>query len=319
LPPTATGSAVERVGIIGSGIMGAGIAEMAIVHGFEVVLSSRSRSAADRTGGRLEKSLSRHVEKGRMTDADRTTALERLCIVTDLESLADCDLVLESVVEDLAIKKSLFAELDSICRVTAVLASNTSTFPIIELAAQTTRPDKVCGLHFFNPAPVMSLVEVVRPITACDTTIEIAKAFAVECGKTAVDVQDRAGFVVNALLFPYLNSAVRLLESGTASMEDIDTAMKEGCGYPMGPFALLDLVGLDTSVAILEALYKEYGDPSYLSAPRLRRMVSAHHLGRKSGRGFYDYTPAPSPAPASDPLEPAAASRTSVELTSALR
>jgi 3-hydroxybutyryl-CoA dehydrogenase len=299
--------------------MGAGVAEMAIVHGFEVVLRSRSQAAADRTADRLEKSLSKQVEKGRMTNADRTGALDRFSVVTDLELLADCDLVLESVVEDLAIKKSLFTELDRICRDTAVLASNTSTFPIIELAAQTTRPQRVCGLHFFNPAPLMSLVEIVRPITSCDSTIATVKAFADECGKTTVDVEDRAGFVVNALLFPYLNSAVRLLERGTASMEDIDTAMKQGCGYPMGPFALLDLVGLDTSVAILEALYQEYGDPSYLTAPRLRRMVSARHLGRKSGRGFYDYTPAPPPAPASKPVKPAAPSRTSLDLASARR
>jgi 3-hydroxybutyryl-CoA dehydrogenase len=171
----------------------------------------------------------------------------------------------------------------------AILATNTSTLPVVEMAMVTGRPEQVCGVHFFNPAPAMSLVEIVRPLTASDETIEMVKTFAADCGKTAVEVADRAGFIVNALLFPYLNNAVRMLENGVASRDDIDVAMKGGCNFPMGPLALLDLVGLDTSVAILDALYEEFRDPNYAPVPRLRRMVSAGRLGRKSGEGFYDY------------------------------
>ncbi|MBA3302950.1 MAG: 3-hydroxybutyryl-CoA dehydrogenase, partial [Acidimicrobiia bacterium] len=172
----------------------------------------------------------------------------------------------------------------------AVLATNTSTLPVVELAMETSRPGRVCGVHFFNPAPVMGLVEIIRPLTADDDVIEAARSWAEACGKTPVEVEDRAGFVVNALLFPYLNNAVRMLENGTASKEDIDAAMKGGCNFPMGPLALLDLVGLDTSVAILDALYEEFRDPNYAVVPRLRRMVGAGQLGRKSGSGFYDYS-----------------------------
>jgi 3-hydroxybutyryl-CoA dehydrogenase len=187
------------------------------------------------------------------------------------------------------VKKHLFSELDHYCRGDAILATNTSTLPVVEMAVETGRPERVCGIHFFNPAPAMGLVEIVRPLLASDETIAAGREFAEQCGKDAVVVEDRAGFVVNALLFPYLNNAVRMLEAGTASREDIDAAMKGGCNFPMGPFALLDLVGLDTSVAILDALYDEFRDPNYAPAPLLRRMVSAGRLGRKSGYGFYDY------------------------------
>jgi 3-hydroxybutyryl-CoA dehydrogenase len=207
-----------------------------------------------------------------------------------LGDLANCDLVLESVVEDLAVKKELFNDLDQVCDDHTILATNTSTLPVIELAVQTSRPDKVCGVHFFNPAPAMSLVEIVRPLTATDDTIAAARTFAEACGKTPVEVKDQAGFIVNALLFPYLNNAVRLLENGVATRDDIDAAMKGGCNFPMGPLALLDLVGLDTSLAIIDALYAEFRDPNYAAVPLLRRMVSAGQLGRKSGAGFYDYS-----------------------------
>ena len=280
---------IKRVGIVGSGIMGAGIAENAAVHGFEVVVRSRAQSTADGMVAGMEKSLAKQVDKGRLEAADRDAALGRVSAVSDLGELAACDLVIESVVEDLAVKKHLFSELDRICADGALLATNTSTLPVVELAMETGRPDKVCGIHFFNPAPVMTLVEVVRPITASDATIAAARAFAEACEKTPVEVKDQAGFVVNALLFPYLNNAVRLLENSVATREDIDTAMKGGCGFPMGPFALLDLVGLDTSLAILDALYDEFRDPNYAAAPLLRRMVTAELLGRKSGQGFYDY------------------------------
>jgi 3-hydroxybutyryl-CoA dehydrogenase len=280
---------IKRVGIVGSGIMGAGIAETAAVSGFEVVLRSRSQSTADATLAALEKSLNRQVEKEKITEGDRDAALGRVTGTSDLSALKGVDLVIESVVEDLEVKKELFNELDRITADGTILATNTSTLPVIELAMQTGRPDKVCGVHFFNPAPVMALVEVVRPLTASDETVAAARQFAEACGKTPVEVKDQAGFIVNALLFPYLNNAVRMCEGGVASVADIDTAMKGGCGFPMGPFALLDLVGLDTSVAILDALYDEYRDPNYATVPLLRRMVAAELLGRKSGRGFFDY------------------------------
>ena len=281
--------AIQRVGIIGSGIMGSGIAEVAARTGHEVVLRSRRQETADDMVNRLEKSLARAVDKGRMEAADRDATLARVTATSSLADLADCDLVIESVVEDLAVKRDLFNELDRAVKPEAVLATNTSTLPVVDLAVETSRPDRVCGVHFFNPAPAMALVEVVRPLTASDETIDSVRAFATACGKTPVEVKDRAGFVVNALLFPYLNNAVRMLENGTASAGDIDAAMQGGCNFPMGPLALLDLVGLDTSLAILEALYAEFRDPNYAPVPLLRRMVSAGQLGRKSGSGFYEY------------------------------
>jgi 3-hydroxybutyryl-CoA dehydrogenase len=280
---------IKRVGIIGSGIMGSGIAETAAGSGLEVVLRSRSQNTADATVAGMEKSLNRQVDKGKKTADERDAILGRVTATSDLGALKDVDLVIESVVEDLAVKKLLFNELDRICGDDTILATNTSTLPVVELAMETGRPDKVCGVHFFNPAPVMSLVELVRPLTASDETIAAVREFAESCGKSPVEVKDQAGFIVNALLFPYLNNAVRLYEQGVASIPDIDTAMKGGCGFPMGPFALLDLVGLDTSLAILDALYDEFRDPNYSAVPLLRRMVAAELLGRKSGQGFHDY------------------------------
>jgi 3-hydroxybutyryl-CoA dehydrogenase len=215
--------------------------------------------------------------------------LGRVTATSDLGELAGVDLVVESVVEDLETKRHLFRELDRIVAPGAVLATNTSTLPVVEMAMATGRPELVCGVHFFNPAPAMALVEVVRPITASDATVSAALAFAAKCGKDPVEVKDQAGFIVNALLFPYLNNAVRLLEQGVATREGIDAAMKGGCGFPMGPFALLDLVGLDTSLAILDALYEEYRDPNYAAVPLLRRLVTSGQLGRKTKKGFYDY------------------------------
>jgi 3-hydroxybutyryl-CoA dehydrogenase len=281
---------IKRVGIIGSGIMGSGIAEVAAKSGFEVVLRSRQQATADATLAALEKSLTKQVDKGKLDEADKTAALGRVTATSSLNDLADCDLVIESVVEDLTTKKELFRELNHICKDDAILATNTSTLPVIEMAMETHKPEFVCGVHFFNPAPMMSLVEIVRTLVTSDETIVRVREFAEACGKSPVEVKDRAGFIVNALLFPYLNNAVRMLENGTATMEDIDVAMKGGCNFPMGPFALLDLVGLDTSLAILEALYEEFRDPNFAPVPLLRRMVVAGHLGRKSGRGFYDYS-----------------------------
>jgi 3-hydroxybutyryl-CoA dehydrogenase len=285
----ASGNEVKRIGVVGSGIMGSGVAEVATKAGFEVVLRSRTQSSADAMVAGLERSLGKQVDRGKLTDDERSEALGRVRAVTDLGELAECDLVLESIVEDLATKKHLFTELDRVCADGAIIATNTSTLPVVEMAMETGRPDRVCGVHFFNPAPLMPLVEVVRAITTSDETIASARAFAEACGKTVVDVKDQAGFIVNALLFPYLNNAVKLLDAGVASRDDIDAAMKGGCNFPMGPLELVDLVGLDTSLAILDALYEEFRDPNYAPAPLLRRMVSAERYGRKSGQGFYDY------------------------------
>jgi len=269
--------------------MGSGIAEVAAKAGFEVVLRSRARATTDAMLAGLAKALERQVERGRLDAAESAATLDRVRGVTSLEDLAGCDLVIEAVVEDLATKKQVLADLDRACGDDAILATSTSTLPVVEMAMATGRPDRVCGIHFFNPATVMRLVEVVRTITTSDETTATVVAFVKACGKETVQVEDRAGFIVNALLFPYLNGAVALLEAGVATRDDIDTAMKGGCNFPMGPLELLDLVGLDTSLAILEALYAERRDPGCAPAPLLRRMVGAQLLGRKTGRGFYDY------------------------------
>ncbi len=281
---------ITKLGIVGSGIMGSGIAEVAAKAGVEVVLRSRKQETAEAMVSSLGRSLAKQVERGKLEEAVAKEIGDRVTATDDLQALADADLVLESVVEDLAVKKELFQQLDAIIKADGILASNTSTLPVVELAVATDRPSQVVGIHFFNPAPMMSLVEVIRPLTASDETVEAAKGFATACGKDVVEVKDRAGFIVNALLFPYLNNAVRMLESGTANRDDIDTAMKGGCNFPMGPLALLDLVGLDTSLSILDALYEEFKDPNYAAMPLLRRMVAAGQLGRKSGAGFYDYS-----------------------------
>lgn len=280
---------IEHVGIVGSGIMGTGLVEVVARAGYRVTIVSRSRDSAVGVITALAASLDRQVVKGKLDADARDRALARVTPSDHLGDLADCDLVIENVVEDLAVKRHLFAELEQVVEPAGLLATNTSTLPVVELAMATERPDRVCGIHFFNPAPMMKLVEVVRPLTASDDTIKTALQFATQCGKEAIEVVDRAGFVVNALLFPYLNNAVRMLEQGTATPADIDTAMRGGCNFPMGPLELLDLVGIDTSLAILDALYAEFRDPNYAAVPTLRRMAAAGQLGRKSGRGFHSY------------------------------
>ncbi|MFM7069906.1 MAG: 3-hydroxyacyl-CoA dehydrogenase family protein, partial [Actinomycetes bacterium] len=227
--------------------------------------------------------------KQKLAQDDMDAALSRVRTTTSIGQLGQCDLVIESIVEDLDAKLELVAELGGVLKPEAIVATNTSTLSVEALAQRSGRPGRTVGIHFFNPATTMPLVEVVRAASTSDETVAAAESFARRCGKEPVHVLDRPGFIVNALLFPYLNNAVRMLENGTASAEDIDTAMKGGCNFPMGPLALLDLVGLDTSVAILDALYEEFKDPNYSTVPVLRRMVAAGHLGRKSGRGFYDY------------------------------
>ncbi|HEX7275929.1 MAG TPA: 3-hydroxybutyryl-CoA dehydrogenase [Acidimicrobiales bacterium] len=280
---------IKQLGIAGSGMMAAGVAEVAAKAGFEVILRGRSQASADGALGRVAKSLGYQVDKGKMAAADADDALGRVRTTVDLEDLELCGLVVETVVEDLETKRQLFRDLDRLCGEDTILATNTSTLPVVDIAMSTRRPDRVLGVHFFNPAPRMPLVELVPALTTSAATVATARQFALDCGKEPVTVKDNAGFIVNALLFPYLNSAVRMLESSIATKEDIDTAMRGGCGYPMGPLELLDLVGLDTSLAILQALDEERHEPACTPAPLLRRMVTARHLGRKVGQGFYTY------------------------------
>jgi 3-hydroxybutyryl-CoA dehydrogenase len=278
-----------NIGVVGSGIMGSGVAEVAASTGAQVIVRSRSTSSADAVLSTLEQSLKKQVEKEKRSADDADAIRQRVRVTTDLADLADCDLVIETVVEDLDVKKALFRALDAVVTPTTIIATCTSTLAVIDLATQISHPERVCGVHFFNPVPAMALVEVVRPLSASDETIASVIEFVLACNKEPIEVKDQAGFIVNALLFPYLNNAVRLLEGGVATREGIDAAMMGGCGFPMGPFALLDLVGLDTSVAILDALHAEFAEANYAPVPLLRRMVSAGMLGRKSGTGFYQY------------------------------
>lgn len=284
-----TSANFTKVGICGSGTMGAGLAEVVARAGMDVIVYSRTTESAETMLAAMTAHLAKQVLKGKLTEDEKSKVLSHVRITSSLTDLTNCDLVIESIVEDLAAKQQLFAELDKVVNKRAILATNTSTLAVFDMAQHTQRPDLVCGIHFFNPAVVMSLVEIIRPITASDDTIARVVAFVQACGKDGVHVLDRAGFIVNALLFPYLNNAVRMLEDGTASMEDIDMAMKGGCNFPMGPFALLDLVGLDTSVSILDALYAEFNDDNFQTRPSLRRLVAEGKLGRKTGQGFYTY------------------------------
>ena len=269
--------------------MAGGLAEVAARAGFDVLVASRRRETADQLVHSLDCGLGRAVDRGKATEAERQSVLSRIAAVEGVEPLAACDLVIETVVEDLAVKVELFGALDKVAKPSTILATNTSTLPVIDIALATSSPERVCGIHFFNPATVMKLVEIVRPLTAADTTIAAATEFVTTCGKDAVEVQDHAGFIVNALLFPYLNGAVRMLERGTATVEAIDAAMRGGCNFPMGPFALLDLVGIDTSVSILDTIHASFGNPSDEPAQTLRDMVAAGTLGRKTKHGFYQY------------------------------
>jgi 3-hydroxybutyryl-CoA dehydrogenase len=285
----ADGSIPQLVGVCGSGIMGAGLAEVVARAGTDVIVRSRSQSAIDAMLATITGNLSKAVAKEKMTQDEMNTVLSHVRGTTDIADLGECDLVIESIVEDLDTKLQLFAELDGAVKPSGILATNTSTLPVISMAQATSRPDRVCGIHFFNPAVMMSLVEVVRAATSSEETISSATAFVRHCGKDAVQVLDRAGFIVNALLFPYLNNAIRMWESGTASMEDIDVAMRGGCNFPMGPFSLLDLVGLDTSLAILTALHESFADPNYAPAETLKQLVAEGKLGRKTKHGFFAY------------------------------
>jgi 3-hydroxybutyryl-CoA dehydrogenase len=280
---------ISKVGVVGCGLMGGGIAEVVAQAGYATTVVETEQGLLDRGLSGIHRRLDGLVEKGRLAPEQGDAARGRLAGTLRLDDLASVDLVIEAITENPAVKKEAFARLDRVCPPHAILASNTSSCTITELAAATKRPAQVLGLHFFNPAPVMKLVEVIRTILTGDPALKTAWSFVQSLGKTPVAAHDTTGFIVNRLLVPYLLEAIRLLESGVASKEDIDQAMKLGCGYPMGPFTLLDLVGLDTTMYVAEVMFQEFREARFAPPPLLRRMVMAGHLGRKSGKGFYDH------------------------------
>ena len=281
--------AIRKIGIVGCGLMGGGIAQTCAQSGYETVVREVNQELLDKGMARIYAAWDMMAGKGKLTQAQVDENRRRLHGTLNLEDFADCDLVIEAVIENMEEKLRLFPALDRIVKPEGLLLTNTSSLNVTQMGAVTKRPDKVCGLHFFNPAPVMKLVEIVRTISTSDETIDTVRQFAISLGKTPVLAKDTAGFIVNFLLIPYLLAAIRMLENGQASRDDIDTAMKLGCGYPMGPFTLLDYVGLDTTLWAAEAIYEEYKDPLYAPPPLLRRMVQSGMYGKKSGRGFYDY------------------------------
>jgi len=281
--------AIRKVGVVGCGLMGGGIAQTCAQSGYETIVREVNQGLLDKGLARVQSAWDMMASKGKLTQGQVDENRGRLHGTLNLEDFADCDLAIEAVIENMEEKLRLFPALDRIVKPEAFLLSNTSSLNVTQMGAVTKRPDKVCGLHFFNPAPVMKLVEVVKTISSSEDTIETVKHFAISLGKTPVIAKDTAGFIVNFLLIPYLLAAIRMLENGMATRDDIDTAMKLGCGYPMGPFTLLDYVGLDTTLWAAEAIYDEYKDPLYAPPPLLRRMVLSGMYGRKSGKGFYDY------------------------------
>ncbi|HEX9437447.1 MAG TPA: 3-hydroxybutyryl-CoA dehydrogenase [Candidatus Limnocylindria bacterium] len=281
--------AIERVGVAGFGAMGSGIAQVCAQAGFQVTVREIDQAAIDRGWKGVDTSLARVVKAGRMSEDDAKAARGRMRASTALADLKDSDLVIEAVLEIADVKRQVFEELDRICPPPTIFASNTSSLPIIDMAIRTKRPDRFAGLHFFNPAPVMQLVEVVRALTTSDETIETLRAFVQKLGKTPVVSKDVAGFIVNRLLVPYMLDAIRVLEQGIATADDIDTAVKLGLRHPMGPFELLDYTGLDISLHVGDVFFEEFKEPRMAPPALLRRMVAAGHLGRKTGKGFYEY------------------------------
>ena len=279
----------QTVGVVGIGQMGSGIVEVLTRAGCNVVAREVNDELLERGQVYLQRSFARGVERGKVTQADAEAALGRISFTTLLTDFAHCELVVEAATENMMLKKTLFTELDVICKPDAILASNTSSLSITEIAAATQRPDKVVGLHFFNPVPVMPLIEIVRGLLTSDETLDAMRALGQTLNKQLVFAKDNPGFIVNLLLVPYLLDAIRALENGVATKEDIDTGIKLGLNHPMGPFTLLDFIGLDTCLFIGDAMYQEFKDPRFAAPPLLRRMVTAGLLGRKSGRGFYTY------------------------------
>ena len=281
---------IKRVGVLGCGLMGSGIAQVAAMAGYETTVRDVSQAIWDKARGGIEKSLAKFVEKGKLAAADRDATLKRLHFTANTPDLKPCDIVIEAVTEDLDLKNGLWKELDGVCGPATIFASNTSSLTIAAMAAATKRADRFVGLHFFNPVPLMALVEVVRTVTTSEETFRRAFAFATSLRKEAVAAKDTSGFIVNLLLVPYLLDAIRAVERGVGSVPDIDKAMQLGCGYPMGPLTLLDFVGLDTTYKIAEIMFAEYREQRYAPPPLLKRMILAGMNGRKSGKGFYDYS-----------------------------
>ena len=290
---------IDTVGVLGAGLMGHGIAQVAAQSGYEVVLRETDQRALDRGIARIDKQLARAVEKGRAEQADADATKGRIYPTTDYADLSDCDLVIEAITEDLALKLEMWREVDGIVKADAVFATNTSSLPVIDQAASTSRADRFLGLHYFNPAQVMKLVEVVRAVTTSDETFAAGVEFAKANGKLAIPTKDKAGFIVNRLLVPYMLDAVRALEEGVGSISEIDEAMKAGAGHPMGPLALADFVGLDTLGAISRVMYDEFAERRFAQPPTLRKMLAAGWYGKKSGTGFYDYS---GESPAENPV-----------------
>jgi 3-hydroxybutyryl-CoA dehydrogenase len=281
--------AIKRVGVIGCGLMGSGIAQVSAQAGFPTTVVEADQALLDKGLGSLRRNLEALVAKAKLDERAKNDALGRIVGATDFAALKDSDLVIEAITENQALKNETFAALDRICPPHALLASNTSSCNITAMAAATQRPGQVLGLHFFNPVPLMKLVEVVQTILTEEQTVQTAYAWVQAIGKAPVRAKDSTAFIVNRLLVPYLLDAIRIFEGGLASLEDIDQAMKLGCGYPMGPFTLLDLVGLDTTMYVAEVMFEEFREPRYAPPPLLKRMVMAGHLGRKSGKGFYEH------------------------------
>jgi len=284
---------IEKVGVLGGGLMGSGIAQVSAAAGFPTTVREVNDALAAKSRQSVEKTLAKGIERGKVTEAERDRTLANLRFVTELKELADSDLFIEAVVEDLDVKNALWSQLDKIARTDAIFASNTSSLTIIAMAAASGRPDRMLGLHFFNPVPLMKLVEVVRTITTSDETEQRIMDFVRALGKDPIRARDSSGFIVNLLLIPYMIDAIKALESNVGSVEDIDKGMQLGAGHPMGPFALLDFVGLDTVYKIAEIMFAEYRENRYAPPPLLKRMVLAGMLGKKAGKGFYDYSVSP--------------------------
>ena len=284
------GSGIERVAVVGGGFMGAGIAESVAVAGLPVVVRDVDEVSIKRARARIDHSLRRAVEGGKLDAAHAEVAADRIALTTDLDAIAEADLILEAVPENEALKLEVMGAIGAIARTDAIVASNTSSIPIAELAQAVHTPERVLGLHFFSPVPVMTLVEIVVALDTSEETIARAKAFAAQIGKVPIETKDRSGFIVNMLLVPYLMAAVRMYAEGFASREDIDNGMKLGCGHPMGPLTLCDFIGLDVLYAVCDSLYEEFKRPEYAPPPLMKRMIASGRLGRKSGRGFYDYS-----------------------------